>query len=1534
LKNQKTAPLVSIIIPTYNSQRTLRQCLQSIKEQTYKKIETLIVDRYSGDKTGKIAEELGAKVFLLDGERSEAKNYAAKKAQGDLLLFIDSDMMLNPKVVEACVESCLHQGVDAVIIPEEYVGHGLLSELRKKEKISLSINDELMEIPRFFRKSVFLELGGYDEGLVCGEDFEFFQRFRKGNYKIDKTNYEVIHFEGKLTLSKIFSKAYYYGKTIPALIKKEPVSTVRRYINMRLTSVKNVKLLSPSFSSAFGFSVMKFFEFTAYFLGIFTQLLVAFSEKCKIRTLGKFIVKNRTAILNLLVIVAIATVIFRNFLFTDEWPGGGDVLGFVSRAYLYGKDFRWLLMWRPYSFGFVEGINFMDFFLMLLYYIFRSPSWTVKVFMFLSYVTAGFSMYIFAYRYTRVHIASFAASLTYILNQWLFSQLTEAHVDIIYSYALAPLIFIALDKALQTGKLQDALILSLSLSLFATSFHPEFIVIYGVFLILFTVFHIFYPTKTETIKTHLLRFIKVSSPSALLVFLFSAFFLIPFLVNIRSPYFHPTYEYPLEDAYLCSYPNLFDAFVLRAVEKWGYNNVLDVYTQMGITDFPLYNLLFVVFLFAYFTILIRRDRYTIFFATSMLISAFIAKGPNSPLGQIFIWAWFNIPHFAIFRAANRWIVMAIFSHAFFISLLTYYLTDYVKRRKYAQVSDFLFKVKLKVGKFSQNKLLIFSLDSFNAFLKKVHKLLNFISVIILILIFLSGFLSCSFFFSQGLQVYTPPKQYLAPYEWLSLQQDDYKVVSVGRSSYEWLVSPDEYSDFASSAMQTTLGWGHDIGFDSAFIHDKPVLQDGGWDFRARKFVDHLRFRLAREHLTDNLFKILGPFAYKYIVIPPYVTNKTREFFLNQEGYRVIYNETAIVLQNEYAMPRLFAVTDSMFIVGGLESLDAFCKIDGFNLNETALSFASAPSDVDSLGMESINNFQTVGFVNSDILDLAMLSYIGEKNFILAGNYGVSSINYTAYWIKGSSWRILGAFVFSGDTLTTSGRNRINIPFELAESGQYDFWLRMGFAPCRGKLNMYVDGEPVQEIRAEAPLWSGLSWINMTRLELTKGKHTVTLENDGTGYNDIDAIAFIKASELESKMSEITRALRGFSGRILYLFEAENLFLRALSSGWTWIVKPYVGYMVFSESLGLNVAPLATANASSISWIGNYSFEAKYANDDSMQTRWASERNVLPQWLELTWEKPQQILGVRLLFENAYAKDYFIQTWNGAEWVTQIEVTDNTALEKIHIFAEPVETDKLRILVTKFSIHDLVSLWEIQAYSPGATSSAKITVPRSGNYMLAARVSKGPNYGKIYFNLEDKIYVIQCNDSINTVEWCEIGPLFLEEGEHRIGVAGCGLVELDGFVLYSLIDGEEYLALDDLFKPKSDGIYINYEKVNPTAYKLHVKTEKPFFLLFSEAYNSLWKAKIDGAQEIESTIAYSLINCFYINKTGEFEVEVYFEGQNYADVGLKISFLSLIFVAAFVLMPKRSLEHLKGLLIKWWRKLQWFMMSKRKSIGIR
>jgi hypothetical protein len=269
------------------------------------------------------------------------------------------------------------------------------------------------------------------------------------------------------------------------------------------------------------------------------------------------------------IILLIAFLVFRNFILSSDWPAGGDILGWISREYLYGNDLAWLHVWRPYSFGFVEIVNLLDLFLFAAHFVFQNGEVAVKVFMFASFLLAGVSVYAFAFRYTRKHIASLSASLIYLLNQWFASQLLEAHIEIVFSYALAPLIFLLLDRALETTKLKDILASALLFTVAVTAFHAECIVIYGTFLILFTIFYIIVPTKNDRFTTRLKRFFKVYAPLIIVVFFLSSIVLLPLLMNVQPHYYSTSYTYSLDEAFTYGYKNLADAFTLKSTEAWG-----------------------------------------------------------------------------------------------------------------------------------------------------------------------------------------------------------------------------------------------------------------------------------------------------------------------------------------------------------------------------------------------------------------------------------------------------------------------------------------------------------------------------------------------------------------------------------------------------------------------------------------------------------------------------------------------------------------------------------------------------------------------------------------------------------------------------------------------------------------------------------------------------------------------------------------------------------------------------------------------------
>jgi len=271
VKKRKPAPLVSIIIPTYNSQKTILQCLHSIERQTYKMVETIVIDRYSTDETAQLAEQFKAKVFSLNCERSAAKNFGAGEANGEFLLFVDSDMELNPKIIEDCVGLCTQKNFDAVAISETTVAIGFLAKCRKLERELYNHDPNFFLMPRFFRKNTFLSVHGFDEKLICGEDFDLARRYEKQGHRIGIATSSIKHLEGQISFKKVVLKAYYYGKSLIPFFSKEPTLVLREYCPTRFAW--NIKRLLEQPICLVGLTTIKLFEYAAYLIGVFADAL-------------------------------------------------------------------------------------------------------------------------------------------------------------------------------------------------------------------------------------------------------------------------------------------------------------------------------------------------------------------------------------------------------------------------------------------------------------------------------------------------------------------------------------------------------------------------------------------------------------------------------------------------------------------------------------------------------------------------------------------------------------------------------------------------------------------------------------------------------------------------------------------------------------------------------------------------------------------------------------------------------------------------------------------------------------------------------------------------------------------------------------------------------------------------------------------------------------------------------------------------------------------------------------------------------------
>ncbi len=270
---------VSVIIPTKNSAVFLENCLRSVRAQTYKDIEIILVDGNSTDDTRVIARQYGAHVYTYNPKVPRGyfdapyrRNYGAKKANGEFIYIIDADMELTPKVIKNCVDLC-KKGADAVIVSEDSFGEGIWARAKNLER-RCYWGDKTIEAPRFVKASVWKRLGGLDTSLGGGgDDWDLAVALQEGGFVTQWSTEILRHNEGALTLSKLFGKRYMYGRDSLLYLAKRPKAATRSYFPIRMAYIRNWRLFLHHPVDTLAFIIMRTVEYAAGLLGILTATL-------------------------------------------------------------------------------------------------------------------------------------------------------------------------------------------------------------------------------------------------------------------------------------------------------------------------------------------------------------------------------------------------------------------------------------------------------------------------------------------------------------------------------------------------------------------------------------------------------------------------------------------------------------------------------------------------------------------------------------------------------------------------------------------------------------------------------------------------------------------------------------------------------------------------------------------------------------------------------------------------------------------------------------------------------------------------------------------------------------------------------------------------------------------------------------------------------------------------------------------------------------------------------------------------------------
>lgn len=216
-------PLVSVIIPAKNSAGTVAACIRSVLAQTYPRIEILLVDNFSTDGTPDVARGFpGVNVFEAGDERSAQVNVGAEMASGKYLYRVDSDFVLEPRLVEEAVTRCVLDGYKVVTIHNTSdPTQGVWARVRKLERDCYS-DDDTHIAARFFDRDAFRAVGGFDEALIASEDYDLHNRFVAAGFAIGRINSKELHIDEPKSLKDVVRKHFFYGEKIPEFLSKTP----------------------------------------------------------------------------------------------------------------------------------------------------------------------------------------------------------------------------------------------------------------------------------------------------------------------------------------------------------------------------------------------------------------------------------------------------------------------------------------------------------------------------------------------------------------------------------------------------------------------------------------------------------------------------------------------------------------------------------------------------------------------------------------------------------------------------------------------------------------------------------------------------------------------------------------------------------------------------------------------------------------------------------------------------------------------------------------------------------------------------------------------------------------------------------------------------------------------------------------------------------------------------------------------------------------------------------------------------------------
>jgi glycosyltransferase involved in cell wall biosynthesis len=182
-------PLVSVVIACYNGERYLQETILSALAQSHPAVEVIVVDDGSTDASAEIAQKFPVRYIHQENRGlTETRNLGTRVSRGDYIVFLDADDRLRPEAIESGLRVIAEHPECAFTVGDHLFISSDGSHLSNSRKVCLQsshyeglLKSNFIEMISsvLFRRSVLLEVGGFDPTLRVAEDYELYLRIAR-----------------------------------------------------------------------------------------------------------------------------------------------------------------------------------------------------------------------------------------------------------------------------------------------------------------------------------------------------------------------------------------------------------------------------------------------------------------------------------------------------------------------------------------------------------------------------------------------------------------------------------------------------------------------------------------------------------------------------------------------------------------------------------------------------------------------------------------------------------------------------------------------------------------------------------------------------------------------------------------------------------------------------------------------------------------------------------------------------------------------------------------------------------------------------------------------------------------------------------------------------------------------------------------------------------------------------------------------------------------------------------------------------------